>query len=146
MRCRIGTAFSRKLTNGSTVLRPKALSLRFTSFKFGRPKRDVRRKSRAGGISESRREVKMSSRFASCRLEHRERWSARVEAQAGENVFPPRWTDVIFEASSRGFRCGRRSAGESNFLVAAERVKEEASVIILSGEDFRGVESRGSQN
>ena len=65
MRCRNGTAFSKNLTKGSTVLRPNALSLRLTSLSLSRLRRDVRRESSAGGISERRREVKMSSRLAS---------------------------------------------------------------------------------
>jgi hypothetical protein len=54
----------RKSTSGATVLRPNALSERSTVWRFGRVRREVRRCDSAGGISERRREVKMSARFA----------------------------------------------------------------------------------
>jgi hypothetical protein len=40
------------------------LSERSTVWRFGRVRREVRRCDSAGGISERRREVKMSARFA----------------------------------------------------------------------------------
>ena len=52
-----------------------------------------------------------------------------MEAHCGEKVFPPRWMEVILEASSRGLMWGRRSSGVSNFLVAAERANDEGSPI-----------------
>jgi hypothetical protein len=46
------------------MLRPKALSLRFTVCRFGSSRREVRSEERAVGISERRRPVKMSARLA----------------------------------------------------------------------------------
>ena len=48
------------------MFRPKALSDRSTVWRVGRDKKEVRRAESAGGISERRREVKMSARFAIC--------------------------------------------------------------------------------
>jgi len=64
MRCWRGVWAERKETRGAWVLRPKALSERLMVWRLGRVRRDFRRASRAGGISERRREVKMSARLA----------------------------------------------------------------------------------
>lgn len=46
------------------MLRPKALSLRFTVCRFGRVRRAVRREESAVGISDRRRPVKTSAKLA----------------------------------------------------------------------------------
>jgi hypothetical protein len=56
--------WERKSTRGATVLRPKALSERSTVCRSGSESSAVRRKDSAGGISERRRDVKMSARLA----------------------------------------------------------------------------------
>lgn len=65
-RYRSGVCWERKSTSGATVFRPKALSDRSTVCSSGRVRRAVTRWESAGGISESRRDVKMSARFATC--------------------------------------------------------------------------------
>ena len=54
----------RKVTRGACVLRPNALSERSIVWRLGRESRAVRREEREGGISDRRRDVKMSSRLA----------------------------------------------------------------------------------
>lgn len=48
------------------MLRPKALSERLTVLRLGSFSSACSRLSSAGGISESRRDVKMSARLATC--------------------------------------------------------------------------------
>jgi len=48
------------------MLRPKALSFKLTVCRFGSVRRAVRREERAVGISERRRPVKTSAKFATC--------------------------------------------------------------------------------
>jgi hypothetical protein len=65
-RKRRGVCADRKSTRGATVLRPKALSQRSTVWRLGNVRKAFTRCWRAAGISERRRPVKMSAKFATC--------------------------------------------------------------------------------
>ena len=58
----------------------------------------------AGGISESRREVKMSSSFAVCKALLLFSTEARVSQAGTPKVLPPRWTSVTVSEAIKGFR------------------------------------------
>ena len=82
----------------------------------------VRREESAGGISESRRAVKISARLAVCRVDFSRRMVARYAQAAGPRVLPPRRISVTVVEVVRARRCGRMSSSESSFREALESV------------------------
>lgn len=113
----------RKSTSGAWVLRPKALSLRSMVWRLGSLRHAVRREERAGGISERRREVKMSAKLAVSRWVWVERMGARCSQAGAPRVLPPRWIEVNFLDSIRVWMWGWMSEALSRRREEVERVK-----------------------
>lgn len=82
--------FSRNATRGAWVLKPKALSERSTVWRFWRGRSAVRREESAGGISERRREVKISAKIAVRRVDFSRKTEARYVQAETPRVLPPR--------------------------------------------------------
>lgn len=100
----------------------------------------MRREERAGGISESSREVNMSARFAVVREVRVERTGARWAQAGAPRVLPDRSRVVIFEGVLvRGVVWGWRSDALSSFRDLEAREKcvdgssEDAMVLVLLG-------------
>ena len=123
IRCFSGRCFDRKSTSGACVFSPKALSDRSMVWRLGRARRDVRREESAGGISERRRDVNMSSSFATWRVFLDLRTVPRVSHAGAPKVLPPRWISVVVVEAMRGARWGSMSAAVSSFRDLLEREK-----------------------
>ena len=105
------------------MFKPKALSDRSTVCKFGSWRRAVRREESAGGISESRRDVKMSSSLAVWRVVFVWSTEARREQAGAPRVLPPRWISVIVFEVIKGLRWGSMSETVSSLRDCPKREK-----------------------
>ena len=105
------------------MFRPKALSDRSTVCRCGRSRRAVRREDSAGGISESSRDVKMSSSLAVRSVVFVLSTEARREQAGAPRVLPPRWISVTVSEAIKGLRWGSMSSAVSSLRDCPEREK-----------------------
>lgn len=113
------------------MLSPKALSLRSTVWRFFNGSKEVRREESAGGISDSRREVKMSARLAVRRVGFVERIEASAVQAGAPRVLPLSFMVVTVWDSWRGVRWGRIWSAVSSFGVDVVRVNVSLSMIFI---------------
>ena len=83
----------------------------------------MRSEERAGGISESRRDVYISSSFAVCRDVLVLSTSPRVSQAGAPNVLPPKWISVTVSEAMRGLRWGSMSSAVSSLRDLPDREK-----------------------
>ena len=96
----------------------------------------MRREESAGGISESRRDVNMSSSLAVWRVVFVWSTEARREQAGAPRVLPPRWISVIVSEAIKGLRWGSISSAVSSLRDCPEREKMLGGDIMLGN---RGV-------
>jgi len=113
------------------VLRPNALSARSTVCRVGSSSSAVNSDDSAGGISESRREVKISSNLATCSVFLVLRTEESASQAGAPNVLPPRWISVRFSAALRGARWDSMCSGLSSLRARPDSVKTSADAIVV---------------
>lgn len=86
------------------MFRPKALSERSMVCRVSSGSRAVRSEDSAGGISESKREVKISARLAMRSEGFDLRMEARCSQAPGPRVLPPRRISAMVVDSTRAAR------------------------------------------
>lgn len=96
---------------------------------LGSGSRDVRSEESAGGISERRREVKMSARLMLLREVFVRRMEARAAQAGAPRVLPLREMWVTVVESWKGVRWGRICEAVSSLGVGDVRVKMSPSMM-----------------
>lgn len=92
-------------------------------WRFGSARSETRREDRAGGISERRRDVKMSSSFATCSVVLDLRTEPSASQAGAPRVLPPRWISVTESEAMRGWRWGSMSSAVVSLRDWEEREK-----------------------
>lgn len=90
----------------------------------------MRREESAGGISASRREVKMSARMAVRREVLERRMEARAAQAGAPRVLPLRLRVVVVVEEERAERCGRMEAAVSSLGLGGRRVNVSSDAIL----------------
>ena len=111
------------------MLSPKALSLRSSVCRLCNGRSEVRSEESAGGISVSRREVKMSARLALCSVLFVRRIEASAVQAGAPSVLPLSLMLVTVVDSWSGVRCGRIWSAVSSLGVGVVSVNVVPSMM-----------------